>query len=109
MLQDSHTERQIQEALERVTAGRTTVTIAYVSNLNPIKKYEATLTHKYCRHRLSTIVDSDQIIVLHNGKVVERGTHDELLELKGSYHAMWEKQTTTDKKKSEKDEVSSEE
>ncbi|KAI0444368.1 hypothetical protein F4803DRAFT_511685 [Xylaria telfairii] len=85
---DSHTERQIQEALERVTAGRTTVTIA---------------------HRLSTIVDSDQIIVLHKGKVVERGTHDELLELKGSYFAMWEKQTTTDKKKSEKDEVSSEE
>ncbi|KAI1756857.1 hypothetical protein F4782DRAFT_283393 [Xylaria castorea] len=85
---DSHTERQIQEALERVTAGRSTVTIA---------------------HRLSTIVDSDQIIVLHQGKVVERGTHNELLELKGSYHAMWEKQTATDKKRSEKEDVSSEE
>ncbi|GAP85264.1 putative ATP-binding subfamily B [Rosellinia necatrix] len=85
---DSHTERQIQEALERVTAGRTTVTIA---------------------HRLSTIVDSDQIIVLHKGKVVERGTHHELLELKGSYHAMWEKQTATDKKKSDKDEAKTEE
>ncbi|TRX95056.1 hypothetical protein FHL15_004141 [Xylaria flabelliformis] len=85
---DSHTERQIQEALERVTAGRTTVTIA---------------------HRLSTIVDSDQIIVLHKGKVVERGTHSELLELKGSYHAMWEKQTATDKKRSEKEDLSSEE
>ncbi|RYC63395.1 hypothetical protein CHU98_g2823 [Xylaria longipes] len=85
---DSHTERQIQEALERVTAGRTTVTIA---------------------HRLSTIVDSDQIIVLHKGKVVERGTHSELLKLKGSYHAMWEKQTATDKKRSEKEDVSSEE
>ncbi|KAI0975284.1 hypothetical protein F4678DRAFT_419844 [Xylaria arbuscula] len=85
---DSHTERQIQEALERVTAGRTTVTIA---------------------HRLSTIVDSDQIIVLHKGKVIERGTHNELLELGGSYHAMWEKQTATDKKKSEKDDVKPEE
>ncbi|KAI0855513.1 hypothetical protein F4860DRAFT_496068 [Xylaria cubensis] len=85
---DSHTERQIQEALERVTAGRTTVTIA---------------------HRLSTIVDSDQIIVLHKGKVIERGTHSELLELKGSYHAMWEKQTATDKKRSEKEDLGSEE
>ncbi|KAF2967963.1 hypothetical protein GQX73_g5642 [Xylaria multiplex] len=85
---DSHTERQIQEALERVTAGRTTVTIA---------------------HRLSTIVDSDQIIVLHKGKVIERGTHSELLELRGSYHAMWEKQTATDKKKLEKDEIKNEE
>ncbi|KAI1432865.1 P-loop containing nucleoside triphosphate hydrolase protein [Xylaria sp. CBS 124048] len=78
---DSQTERQIQEALERVTAGRTTVTIA---------------------HRLSTIVNSDQIIVLHDGKVIERGTHSELLELQGSYHAMWEKQTATDKKDAEK-------
>ncbi|KAI1119021.1 hypothetical protein F5Y14DRAFT_396218 [Nemania sp. NC0429] len=84
---DSHTERQIQEALERVTAGRTTVTIA---------------------HRLSTIVDSDQIIVLHDGKVTERGTHNELLELKGRYHAMWEKQTATDKKKVEKEDVKTE-
>ncbi|KAI1177269.1 hypothetical protein F4777DRAFT_210301 [Nemania sp. FL0916] len=84
---DSHTERQIQEALERVTAGRTTVTIA---------------------HRLSTIVNSDQIIVLHNGKVIEKGTHNELLELGGSYHAMWEKQTATDKK-SEKEDVKAEE
>ncbi|KAI0509095.1 hypothetical protein F5B22DRAFT_618425 [Xylaria bambusicola] len=85
---DSHTERQIQEALERVTAGRTTVTIA---------------------HRLSTIVDSDQIIVLHKGKVIERGTHSELLELGGSYHAMWQKQTAGDKKKSEKGDVKTEE
>ncbi|KAI1153522.1 hypothetical protein F4825DRAFT_414574 [Nemania diffusa] len=85
---DSLTERQIQEALERVTTGRTTVTIA---------------------HRLSTIVDSDQIIVLHQGRVIERGTHSELLELKGSYHAMWEKQTATDKKKSEKEDPKTEE
>ncbi|KAI5927537.1 hypothetical protein F4810DRAFT_269324 [Camillea tinctor] len=74
---DSHTERQIQEALERVTAGRTTVTIA---------------------HRLSTITTSDQILVLHQGKIIERGTHSELLAAKGSYYAMWQKQTTTEKK-----------
>ncbi|OLN85668.1 Heavy metal tolerance protein 2 [Colletotrichum chlorophyti] len=80
---DSHTERQIQDALERVTAGRTTITIA---------------------HRLSTITTSDQIVVLHKGKVVERGTHAELLALGGRYHAMWEKQTTAEKKLNEKEE-----
>ncbi|KAI0153152.1 hypothetical protein GGR57DRAFT_502890 [Xylariaceae sp. FL1272] len=85
---DTFTERQIQEALDRVTAGRTTVTIA---------------------HRLSTIVNSDQIVVLHHGRVTETGTHSELLKLKGSYHAMWEKQTATDKKKSEKDDAKPEE
>lgn len=67
------------------------------------------LTYNECRHRLSTIVDSDQIIVLHDGKVIERGTHNELLELKGSYHAMWEKQTATDKKKLETEDAQTEE
>ncbi|KPM37956.1 Heavy metal tolerance protein [Neonectria ditissima] len=78
---DSHTERQIQDALQRVTAGRTTITIA---------------------HRLSTITTSDQILVLHKGNIVERGTHSELLALHGLYHAMWEKQTTIEKKEKEK-------
>ncbi|KAJ4168610.1 hypothetical protein NW754_010531 [Fusarium falciforme] len=78
---DSHTERQIQDALERVTAGRTTITIA---------------------HRLSTITTSDQIVVLHKGVIVERGTHNELLALQGRYHAMWEKQTTIEKREKEK-------
>jgi ABC-type transport system involved in Fe-S cluster assembly fused permease/ATPase subunit len=49
-----------------------------------------------CRHRLSTITTSDQIIVVHQGKVVERGTHKELLGLQGRYFAMWEKQTRTE-------------
>ncbi|KAK4228720.1 P-loop containing nucleoside triphosphate hydrolase protein [Podospora fimiseda] len=78
---DSHTERLIQDALERVTFGRTTVTIA---------------------HRLSTITNSDQIVVLHKGVVVECGTHSELLAVGGRYHAMWEKQTTTEKTEKEK-------
>ncbi|KAM0323758.1 hypothetical protein ACHAQA_008695 [Verticillium albo-atrum] len=81
---DSHTERQIQDALERVTSGRTTVTIA---------------------HRLSTITKSDQILVLHKGEIVERGTHDSLLASRGRYHAMWEKQTTSEKVEKEKDEA----
>ncbi|CAM1504934.1 Fc.00g025250.m01.CDS01 [Cosmosporella sp. VM-42] len=84
---DSHTERLIQDALERVTAGRTTITIA---------------------HRLSTITTSDQILVLHKGKILERGTHDKLLALQGRYHSMWEKQTTIEKKEKEKMELEGE-
>lgn len=42
-------------------------------------------------------------MVLHKGKVVERGTHAELLAMQGSYHAMWEKQTTAERKKVEQD------
>ena len=55
------------------------------------------ITDGSCRHRLSTITNSDQIIVVHQGKVVERGTHKELLGLQGRYFAMWEKQTRTEK------------
>jgi len=50
-----------------------------------------------CRHRLSTITNSDQIVVVHQGKVVERGTHKELLGIQGRYFTMWEKQTRTEK------------
>ena len=43
-------------------------------------------------HRLSTVTLADQILVLHGGRVIERGTHKELLELKGRYETMWKKQ-----------------
>jgi ATP-binding cassette subfamily B protein len=61
---DTETERQVQEALDRLAEGRTTIAIA---------------------HRLSTVQDADQIVVLDGGQIVERGTHDELLELGGRY------------------------
>jgi ATP-binding cassette, subfamily B, heavy metal transporter len=68
---DSHTEREIQDALERVSENRTTLVIA---------------------HRLSTIVGADEIIVLDEGVIVERGTHHQLLAQGGLYASMWNRQ-----------------
>ena len=72
---DSYTEREIQDALERVSKGRTTLVIA---------------------HRLSTVVNADQILVIDKGIVVENGTHDELLALGGVYAGMWNRQREVD-------------
>jgi ATP-binding cassette, subfamily B, heavy metal transporter len=68
---DSHTEREIQDALERVSENRTTLVIA---------------------HRLSTIIGADEIIVLDQGVIVERGTHHQLLAEGGLYASMWNRQ-----------------
>jgi len=68
---DSFTEKDIQDALERISRGRTTLVIA---------------------HRLSTVINADEIIVLDKGLIVERGTHAALLELGGVYAALWNRQ-----------------
>jgi ATP-binding cassette subfamily B protein len=68
---DSFTEREIQDALERISKGRTTLVIA---------------------HRLSTVVNADEIIVLEKGMIAERGTHQALLAQDGIYAAMWNRQ-----------------
>lgn len=68
---DSHTEHEIQGALERVSRHRTTLVIA---------------------HRLSTIVGADEIIVLDQGRIAERGTHMQLLAADGLYASMWNRQ-----------------
>jgi len=68
---DSHTEREIQDQLEKVAQGRTSLVIA---------------------HRLSTIVGADEIIVLDQGRIVERGTHSQLLAANGLYASMWNRQ-----------------
>jgi ATP-binding cassette, subfamily B, multidrug efflux pump len=65
---DTETEGEIQNALEKMRMGRTTIAIA---------------------HRLSTIQDADQIIVLHKGEIVERGTHQQLIQMGGLYHKMF--------------------
>src|SRR5580765_4945321 len=68
---DSHTEQEIQDALEKVAQNRTSLVIA---------------------HRLSTIVAADEIIVLDQGKIAERGTHAQLLASGGLYASMWNRQ-----------------
>jgi ATP-binding cassette subfamily B protein len=68
---DSHTEKEIQDALRRVSENRTSLVIA---------------------HRLSTIVQADEIIVLDEGVIVERGTHHQLLAKGGLYASMWNRQ-----------------
>jgi ATP-binding cassette subfamily B protein len=68
---DSHTEKDIQQSLNTISEGRTTLVIA---------------------HRLSTVVDCDEIIVLSGGEVAERGSHRKLLAKKGIYKTMWDRQ-----------------
>jgi ABC-type transport system involved in Fe-S cluster assembly fused permease/ATPase subunit len=68
---DSHTEKEIQDALDRVSRNRTTLVIA---------------------HRLSTIVGADEIIVLDQGAIAERGTHHQLLASGGLYASLWNRQ-----------------
>jgi ATP-binding cassette subfamily B protein len=68
---DSHTEQEIQDALERVSRNRTSLVIA---------------------HRLSTIVGADEIIVIDQGRIVERGRHGQLLAANGLYASMWNRQ-----------------
>ncbi|MEE9195902.1 MAG: ABC transporter ATP-binding protein/permease, partial [Alphaproteobacteria bacterium] len=68
---DSKTEKEIQAALKRVSSDRTTLIIA---------------------HRLSTVVEADEILVLDGGRITERGRHSDLLELDGQYADMWARQ-----------------
>jgi len=68
---DSHTEQEIQKNLREIARGRTTLCIA---------------------HRLSTVVDADEILVLEDGVVVERGRHAELFAMGGRYAEMWRRQ-----------------
>ena len=69
---DSRTEAAIQDTLRRARKGRTTLVVA---------------------HRLSTIADADEILVLKKGRIVERGTHEALLAAGGEYATLWKRQT----------------
>ena len=68
---DTETEREIQSELKAMGEGRTVITIA---------------------HRLSTVADADEIVVLEAGEIVERGTHEALLARQGRYHSLWQRQ-----------------
>ena len=70
---DSPTEARILEALDRFTENRSVLTVA---------------------HRLSSVIHADQILVLAQGRIVERGRHDELLSLQGTYAALWRQQAS---------------
>jgi ATP-binding cassette subfamily B protein len=68
---DSENEALVQAALKEALAGRTSIVIA---------------------HRLSTIIQADQILVIDNGEIIERGTHEELVGKKGLYFDLYERQ-----------------
>ena len=71
---DSTTEKEIQKNLQVISKNRTTLVIA---------------------HRLSTAADADEILVLEQGEITERGNHEELLSKKGKYSEMWNKQKSS--------------
>jgi ATP-binding cassette, subfamily B, heavy metal transporter len=77
---DSHTEKEIQDALDRVAENRTTLVIA---------------------HRLSTIVHADNILVLEKGRLVEQGTHAQLIAKGGLYASLWARQRQAEKAREE--------
>ena len=77
---DTHTEREIQASLEEVAENRTTLMIA---------------------HRLSTVIHADEILVLDDGRIIERGNHAQLIGHDGMYAAMWRRQQEADQRAAE--------
>ena len=81
---DSKSEQAIQAELDRIARGHTTLVIA---------------------HRLSTVMDADEILVLDRGRIVERGTHRELLMQRGAYEQMWSLQQQEDARRAHQEQI----
>ena len=77
---DTQTEERILTRLRGIMRGRTTILIS---------------------HRTSTVQDADQIVVLRDGRIIERGTHEELMDARGAYHGMVLRQVESDGKNGE--------
>ncbi|WP_448549967.1 ABCB family ABC transporter ATP-binding protein/permease [Thalassotalea fusca] len=73
---DSHSEQAILEAIREISAGHTSIVVA---------------------HRLSTIIDADTIVVMHQGKILEQGNHESLIQQRGQYYNMWKLQADKSK------------
>jgi ATP-binding cassette, subfamily B, heavy metal transporter len=83
---DTHKEKEIQQSLHEISKHRTTVVIA---------------------HRLSTVVDADEIIVLQEGTIIEQGKHADLISKNGEYASMWSKQQEVKKYEAKLQEIES--
>ena len=83
---DTRSEKKIQKSIEDLSRSKTVIAVA---------------------HRLSTVVHADQIIAMDNGKIVEKGTHSELLEKEGFYAGLYAHQHTSEEREKEEDVVSS--
>ena len=75
---DTHTEQEIQKSLDEVSKNHTTLVIA---------------------HRLSTVVNADEILLLEEGRIIERGNHQDLLELNRQYASLWRRQQEAESRK----------
>lgn len=85
---DSQSERVVQEALDQAAEGRTTIAVSQPQRLADLEAKLMPYALRQIAHRLSTVQHADVIFVISNGAVVEKGTHQELMDAGGIYHEL---------------------